>query len=171
MRRWGSVVLVVSILPLAVACQNKEQSYGAGGAALGALACGAAGSAIFHTALGTLGSAAACGTAGYFIGSSIGRRLDQQDQAAAAAATQEALAVPVHYPPGRTTVVHPTTRPVSWNSDHGSGARGSASVVAVQPQSSGGECRTVREVAYIKGQEETQTSKYCRNADGEWTSA
>jgi len=59
---------------------------------------------------------------------------------------------------------------VAWKSDH-SGATGSAQVVSVQKQASGGECRTVREVAYIKGQEVPQDSTYCRAPDGSWVSS
>jgi surface antigen len=170
-RSCNAAFLAVLALPLLAGCDTKEQSYGAGGAALGALACGAAGAAIFHTTAGALGSAAACGAVGYLVGSSIGRKLDEQDRARAAAATQAALAQPVYYPHNTTNVVRPRPHPVTWKSDHGTGNSGTAAVVAVQPQPSGGECRTVREVAYIKGQETTQESKYCRSADGSWTSA
>lgn len=170
-RPFSLTLLAVVALPLLAGCQNNEQSYGAGGAALGAVACGIVGNAIFHNAAGTLGSAAACGAVGYLAGSAIGRQLDDRDRALAAAATQQALATPVHYASSQTTVVRPHTKPQTWNSDHGTGTSGSATVVAVQPQPTGGECRTVREVAYIKGQEETQESKYCRGSDGSWVSA
>ncbi len=174
MPRSPHVLLVAAAsLPLLLGCQNQEQSYGAGGAAVGALTCGLIGGAIFHSTAGGLASAAACGAAGYFVGSSIGRKLDDRDRERAQAATQAALATPVRYTPTQTTIIHPAPRPVTWASDHGTGVTGSASVVAVQPPAAtgGGECRTVREVAYIKGQEETQDSKYCRGSDGSWVSA
>jgi surface antigen len=160
-------------LPLLIGCQNQEQSYGAGGAAVGALTCGLIGGAIFHSTAGGLASAAACGAAGYFVGSAIGRKLDEKDRERAQAATQAALAVPVRYTPTQTAVIHPPAKPVTWASDHGTGVTGSSSVVAVQPPAAtgGGECRTVREVAYIKGQEEQQDSKYCRGTDGSWVAA
>jgi surface antigen len=173
MRQVGLVLAAAVMIPLlSTGCQNNEQTYGAGGAAFGALACGVAGNAIFHSAFGTVASAATCGAVGYFVGSSIGRELDERDRQAAAAATQQALEEPVYYTATQTTPVHPRPRAVAWNSDHGTGTHGSASVVAVQPRPSGGECRTVREVAYIKGQEVTQQSQYCRNsADGSWTAS
>ncbi len=170
-RTYRLALLAALSLPLLAGCQNNEQTYGAGGAALGAVACGIAGNAIFHSTVGTLGSAAACGAVGYLAGSAIGRQLDDRDRALAAAATQQALATPVQYAPTQTAVVHPHPKPTTWKSDHGTGTSGSASVVAVQPGPSGGECRTVREVAYIKGQEQTQESKYCRGSDGSWVSA
>jgi len=57
-----------------------------------------------------------------------------------------------------------------WTSDH-SGASGTATVVAVQRTSSGAECKTVREVAYVGGKELTENQKYCRTASSEWRKA
>lgn len=167
----AALVATVS-LPLLVACQNNEQSMGLGGAALGSLACGVAGNSLFHSTAGTLISAAGCGAVGYLVGSAIGRQLDERDRERAAAATQQALAQPVSYPHRATTnVVRPRARPVSWKSDHGTGNAGSATVVALQPEPNGGECRTVREVAYIKGKETTQETKFCRSPNGSWAAA
>ena len=166
-----SLVAVVSLpllaAPLLAGCGSNAQNYGAGGAAIGAVACGVIGNALFRTAGGTLGSAAACGAAGYFIGSAIGRRLDERDRTVAQAATQRALAAPIRYRPNQTDVVRPAVSR-SWASDHGTGVRGSASVIEATRQPNGGECRTVREIAYIKGQEEAQQTKYCKGGDGSW---
>ncbi len=159
-----SALVAVSLL---ASCELNEQTGGVVGGSLGALACGAVGSALFHNTLGALLPAAACGAVGYFIGSSIGKQLDEKDRHRAATATEQALNAPVPASKtGKTT--HPPAKPVAWSSDHDTGAHGSSTVTAVQPQADGGQCRTVREIAYIKGQEVTQSSRYCRGADGGW---
>ncbi len=160
-------------MPLLASCQTQEQTGGAlgglGGAGLGALAGGAIGrspaAALIGAGIGGLG--------GYFIGSSIGRRLDEADAQRAARATQQVLAAPAYYPPppapGQPPPPPRPPRPVRWASDHNSGVAGSAKVVAVQPLANGGECRLVREIAVIQGQEQTQNTRYCRSPDGHWT--
>ena len=165
----ASVVISAGLLGgLLGGCQTSEQNGALAGAGVGAVACGVAGALIFHTALGATASAGACGAAGYFIGSAIGRRLDEQERQRAAYATQQALAQPVAVPRGRTTPITPPARPVRWTSDSQPNVRGTAAVVSVQPEASGGECRVVRETAYIKGEEVNQNSRYCRNGGGEW---
>ncbi|MFO1070834.1 MAG: glycine zipper domain-containing protein [Geminicoccaceae bacterium] len=154
-------------LVILTGCENREQTGAAVGASIGAIACGVAGSAIFNNTLGTVLPAAACSAVGYFVGSAIGRQLDAQDQQQAATATERALAVPVKPPQAGSS------RPVkakasTWKSAHGSGASGSATVTEVEKKTDGAECRTVREVAYIKGQEVVQNSRYCRSGEGEW---
>ncbi len=162
--------LTVSVLvaaTLLAACESNEQTGGAIGGSIGALACGVAGNAIFHDTLGALLPAAACGAAGYFIGSALGKQLDEKDRHRAAGATQQALAQPVSTKK-KQTATRPPAKPVAWSSDHGTGAHGTATVTAVQPEPNGGECRTVREIAYIKGKEVAQSTRYCRTADGGW---
>jgi len=159
------VVLVAGLLMPAAACQTNEQTGGLVGAGGGALLGGLVGQAAGHSTTSTLIGAGIGAVGGYFIGTAIGRQLDEADQKRAAHATQQALAQPVYYPAGQ-----PATLPKQsekWSSDH-SGDSGSAKVVAAQQTASGGECRMVREVAYIKGQEVTQDSRYCRGADGSW---
>jgi surface antigen len=162
----GLMLVMASIaIPLVAGCQTNEQTGGLVGGGIGALACGAAGAALFHRSYGAILPAAACGAAGYFIGSAIGRQLDERDRAVAAVATQEVLAMPVSYRATGSAPYHPPARTVRWKSDH-SGTHGSATVVAVQPSRNGGECRTVREIAYIRGEEVPQTTRYCRPAEG-----
>lgn len=161
------LTLIVASLavPLVAGCQTNEQTGGLAGAGIGALACGAAGAALFHRSYGALLPAAACGAVGYFVGSAIGRQLDDRDRRVAASATAEALALPVSYHGPSSTPHRVAARPVRWTSDH-SGAHGSATVVAVQPKPGGGDCKTVREIAYIKGAEVPQMTRYCSAPDG-----
>lgn len=167
MRRWsGMVVALVVATPLLAGCQTNEQTGGLmgalGGGALGCLAGGLIGHNATGTALGCAGGA----VAGYFAGSAIGRQLDERDRERALQATREVLYQPVYYPPGSTATVYPKSKPVHWNSDHNAGVKGTATLVSVQPKPDGGECRVVRNVAYIKGQEVQQESRECRTADG-----
>jgi surface antigen len=168
-RRIMAVCLVA--LPLSLtACQNNEQNGALLGTGGGALVGGVLGNVIGHSAASTLIGAGVGGALGYFAGSAIGRNLDEADRARASAATQQALAAPAYYPPSGARPM-PPSRPVNWTSDHNTNTRGSATVVAVNREPRGGnECRTVREVAYIKGQEEVQNSRYCRSPDGSWAS-
>ena len=151
------LVVAAFVVPLMAGCQTNEQTGTLVGAGGGAVAGGLIGNvlggrtgAIIGTALG--------GVAGGFAGSKIGANLDQRDRERAAAATQQALAAP----PGR---------PVSWNSADNQGTRGTAVTTNVQRQTSGSECRLVRETAYIKGQEVVQNQRYCQGRDGAWAAA
>ncbi|HET9019937.1 MAG TPA: hypothetical protein VFN46_10130, partial [Acetobacteraceae bacterium] len=83
------------------------------------------------------------------------------DRQRAEAATSQALATPMQ--PGETG------QPVSWNSQQNAGVNGAAQVVGVQPTPDGGQCRDVREIAYVNGQQTTQTTRFCRSPSGSWT--
>jgi surface antigen len=157
--------VVAGLLIPTAACQTNEQTGGLVGASSGALLGGLVGQAAGHNTTSTLIGAGLGAVGGYFIGTAIGRQLDEADQKRAAHATQQALAEPVYYPAGQPAAL--PKQPAKWSSDH-SGDSGSAKVVAAQQTASGGECRMVREVAYIKGQEVTQDSRYCRGSDGSW---
>jgi surface antigen len=160
MRRAITVIAVVASLS---ACDTNQQNGGLLGAGAGGALGGLLGNAVgkgsgktTSTVIGAVGGA----LAGYFVGSAIGSKLDSKDRTKAETATTAAL----HQPTQRA-------RPIRWKSDH-SGNNGQAQLVEVEPASGGGgECRTVREIAYIKGEEVTQNSKYCRSPAGEWVSA
>lgn len=164
-KRGGAVAIVaLSLLPMS-ACQSNEQTGGLVGAGGGAVLGGLLGQAAGHNTTSTLIGAGLGAVGGYFVGTAIGRQLDQADQKRAAEATHQALAQPVYYPAGQPA--HLPKQPAKWTSDH-SGDSGTAKVVAAQKTTNGGECRTVREVAYIKGQEVPQDSRYCRGPEGDW---
>ena len=156
MKRTGCMALAaVMSLSLTSGCANNEQSgmlLGGGG---GLLAGGLIGNALGGRN-GALIGAVIGGLGGVLIGGAIGRDLDDRDRRRAEEATRLALA-------------DSSSQPVSWTSDRNVGTRGGAQVVAVQRQPSGGECRTVRETAYIKGEERIQNARYCQNSSGEWT--
>lgn len=163
-------IVVLLLLVLLAACQgtnmNNDQSGGLIGAGSGGLLGGLLGNSMGHhsgtsTALGAgLGA-----IAGYFVGSSIGANLDANARKKAQGATEQVLDEPIKRQDGKAIAKKKT-----WN-DQNSGTHGSSQITKVDTGADGGECRTVKEVAYIKGQEVDQTSKYCRNASGQWEAA
>lgn len=188
--RKGMLVVAVASLPLLGACQTNEQTGGLLGALGGAAGGAAVGGAISHNATGALIGAGVGAFGGYLIGSAIGRALDERDRQLANQAVQQVLYAPAPYPepaygaepyPAQPGVPPPPRRHASprprptqatahWASDH-SGANGSVTVVAVQPSNNGGECRTVREVAYVSGKELVENQKYCRAPNADWQKA
>ena len=142
---------------------NSEQQGGLFGGATGGALGGFLGNKLGHgsgttTAIGAVGGV----VAGYFVGSAIGSRLDAADQKKAAGATEKVLKEPVHRQNGQLVA-----KQQDW-SNKKNGTSGSSEVVEVQKQPSGGECRTVKEVAYIHGDEVSQNTKYCKDASGDW---
>ncbi len=162
----SATLAALVMVPLLGGCENQQQT----GGLLGGLGGATAGGLIGHAIGGSAGTAIGMivgGGAGFLVGSSIGKRLDEQDRARAENATQQALAAPVTYPSNSATTA-PPPRPVAWNSARNTDVRGSSTVTSVQRESNGGECRMVRETAYIKGEEVVQNNRYCRGGDGQW---
>ena len=162
----GALAALV-LVPFLGGCQTQEQTGSLLGGVGGAVAGGLIGRAIGGTTGAVLGAAVG-GGAGLLVGSSIGRRLDDQDRVRAEYATQQALAAPVAYSSPTAQYVSPPARPVTWNSARNTGVNGSSTVTQAQRQSDGGECRMVRETAYIRGEEVVQNNRYCRGGDGQW---
>ncbi|HEV2547429.1 MAG TPA: hypothetical protein VGU20_08830 [Stellaceae bacterium] len=156
---WLALAVAIAVLS---GCQNNggmtnQQAGGLAGAGAGGLLGGLLGNQAGHSGTSTAVGVGLGAIAGYFIGSAIGARLDESDRKKAETSTNQVL-----HSSGKT-------KKVAWTSDKNKGVRGSSEVVKVDPKPNGGECKTVREVAYIKGEEVTQNSRYCRSADGEWT--
>ena len=164
MRGAGAFVLAAALMLSACqdvpGMQNDQQAGGLLGGAAGGIAGGLLGNSFGGFAGPLIGSVLGS-VGGYLAGSAIGARLDASDRQRAQAATAQALALP-------QTGAQPGA-PVAWSSDHNGGVNGSAQVVGEQAQANGAPCRDVREVAYINGQQTTQTSRYCRGANGAWT--
>jgi hypothetical protein len=146
---------------------NNTETGGVVGGGTGALLGGVLGDVLGHSALSTAAGATIGGLAGYIGGTYIGQQLDQRDREEAAISTNAVLDQPAPTPvAGRTTYVrHP--RPHRWASDHTT-SKGSATLEQVKVAQNGNECRVVREVAVIHGEELTQNSTYCRNDEGGW---
>ncbi len=155
MKRTGCVLVSAAMaLTLTSGCANNEQTGMLVGGGGGLLAGGLIGNALGGRN-GMLIGGAIGGLGGALIGGQIGRDLDERDRRRAEEATRSAL-------------MDSSRQPVNWVSSQNTGTRGGAQVVAVQRQAAGGECRTVRETAYIKGEERVQNARYCQNASGEW---
>jgi len=161
-------ILRIALLALAgllCACQNNEQTGGLFGAGGGALLGGLLGKQMGHNTQTAMLGAGLGALGGYFVGTAIGSKLDDADRNRATAATKKVLQQPVHNDTNGAVV----KKPARWKSDHNASTEGSSTVTEVTKEPSGAECRTVREVAYIKGNEVTQDAHYCRGADGQWT--
>jgi surface antigen len=173
-------------------CETTGSSQTAGqlgGGALGGAIGGFLGNEIGGTAGALIGVVAGVALGG-LVGGEIGRRLDEADRERASAATQQALERTevrvVEAPAPRPTTTEPRqvdapAKPPqrreielvsapreSWNSDENADVSGSATVIGADIDDDGRQCRTVREVAYIGGEELKQEVEYCRVADGGW---
>ncbi len=163
------LVGVALMMPLA-GCETSGPNQTAGTVigGLGGAAVGALGGAAIGGRTGAVVGAIAGGVLGGWAGSTVGKRLDERDRQQASVATTQALNQPVRQT--KTTSGRTTTRgqPVSWRSNH-TDNRGRAQVVSVDRAASGAECRQVRELAYVNGEEVAQNSRYCKDESGRWS--
>jgi surface antigen len=160
MQSIGRPLLAVAVaLPLVFGCAADgtadKQTVGtllgaAAGIALGSMVGDGSGRAAAMVAGGLLGGLA---------GSAIGRQLEERDRLLAARTTERALTAPPP-PPGQPGQTLP------WQSQQNPNVRGSSQVLGSTQTAQGGECRRMREVAYIEGREVTQTVEYCRAPNG-----
>lgn len=188
--RSGTLRLVMAgavALPMLTACETtggNQQMGQLGGAAVGGILGGIAGGAIGGNRTGAVIGALAGAAAGYFIGGAIANALSNPaDREKASTATQKVLDAPAPATyntaasgPATTNSAArqpQQTRPVqaSWRSDSSNSISGSSTLTSVQRANDGGECRTVREVAYVQGKEVQQDTRYCRNPGGGWAQA
>jgi surface antigen len=146
---------------------NNTATGGLIGGGAGALVGGALGDLLGHSAMATAAGAAIGGLGGYLAGTYIGQQLDAKDRQAAAEQTSQVLEESAPTPPPGHAVYYHHAPPHKWVSDHTS-ASGSATLEKVSTTSSGNECREVRELAVINGQEVTQRTSYCQTASGGW---
>lgn len=103
---------------------------------------------------GMLLGAAAGAIVGGMAGSYFGEKLDEMDQMKADMAALTALRAD-------------DARTVDWKSEQNEDVGGSAQVVA-DAESAGGECKIVRHVLNISGEEVTEEQEYCLNSAGSW---
>jgi surface antigen len=146
---------------------NNTGTGGLLGAGGGAVIGGIAGELLGHNATSAALGAALGGLTGYLAGTYIGQQLDTKDRQAAAEQTSAVLDEPVETPPPGHAVYYHHAPPHRWASTHTT-ASGSATLEKVATTSSGNECRMVRELAVIKGQEVVQHTSYCQTASGGW---
>ena len=91
---------------------------------------------------------------GSAMGSFIGEKLDEIDQLKAEMAAMTALKAD-------------DARAVSWQSEQNDDVSGTASVVSSKGATSG-DCKIVRHLLNISGEEVVEEQTYCLNANGSW---
>ena len=153
-----SVFAILSILLLSSACETTEPNKDAG-AVLGMIIGGLAGAAIGDSSAGS-GVGAVIGAAiGGIAGAAIGAKLDEADRLIAEAAKTTALSLP-------------TGNKVEWRSKENTSVHGFATPTTNDTNEEGNSCRTVRQVAFINGEEMEETTEFCRVGDtGRWVSS
>jgi surface antigen len=152
-----SVILILVPLLFLSSCVTNEKIGQTVGEVLSGVGGYAAGKAIGGKNTAALGADIG-GRAGGLLGGEIGKRLDERDQRKAEEATAQVLNAPPQTAEESTIA--------EWYSARNPGVYGHAKVVAIRPTAYGGECRTVREVAYIHGKEVIQNTTYCRVLGG-----
>jgi len=157
------------MMPL-VGCETSGPNQTAGTVigGLGGAAVGALGGAAVGGRTGAVIGAIAGGVLGGWAGSTIGKRLDERDRQQASVATTHALDQPVRQTRSASGQTSTRGQPVNWRSNH-TDNRGRAQVVSVNRTTSGAECRQVREIAYVSGEEVAQNSRYCKDESGRWS--
>lgn len=143
-------------------CAGHDTAYGqnsggiskqTGGAALGAVVGGLAGSQfgggrgqLVTTGLGVL--------LGALAGSEVGKSLDRADVAYMNRAQSQVYTAPV----GQT---------ISWSNPQ-SGNSGTYTPLRDGRTSTGAYCREYQQTIYVGGRQETATGQACQNPDGSW---
>lgn len=142
----------------------------------GALGC--VGGIALASAIGANDTeAAALCAVGATLGYVWGQYLDEQEKAKAEASAQMALnqEVPSNSPlrasaSYSTQAAAAVAQPVQWTSDTRPGTvSGRSTLLKVSSDGSGGECRTVQQLAVVDGQEDVQDVQYCRSSpNAQW---
>ena len=122
------------------------------GGAAGFLIGGALGGSKGEAVGGLIG-----GVLGSYAGGAIARSLSTPDRRLVERATYSALDTPGSY-----------GQPINWQSSSTSGARGSVQVISHGSSDAGTDCRRVRQIAYIDGEEIEEFQNFCRASDGRW---
>ena len=93
--------------------------------------------------------------------------LNEQEQEQASDATKAALDANVTAEQVEDDQKLSTTTRAAWTSDS-EDVKGSAQVVEVTDLGASNECRTIQEIAIVRGDEVKQSVKYCKDAGGKW---
>ena len=149
-----TALVCLMILGVLQGCQTTASNEEIGTAV--GLVVGAVAGAAFGDGGGQLAASFAGALVGAVAGQMIGKRLDEADRLKAQSASMAALSVP-------------TGETVEWESDEKANTGGTATPITETALEEGEECRTVREVVVVDGEEEVLISKYCKDSeDGRW---
>lgn len=179
MKTSAKAIAVAMAGTLAVsACESNEEFWGTMGALGGAVA---AGMLVGDDNGAVLAAAVLAGAAaGGWLGANFGRGLDEAERERVAATTQQVLnqevprssplrSASAAYSP-QAAAVAPTA---NWTSPtNPQSVSGKTTLLQVSADGGGGECRTVRQLVVVNGQEETQDAQFCRSsASAQWQMA
>lgn len=160
------------------ACETQEEFWGTMGALTGAVAAGM----LVGDDDGALLAAAvlAGAAAGGWLGSNFGRGLDEAERERVAASTQQVLNqnIPTNSPLRSASAAYSASAAavapaVTWTSPtNPQTVSGKTTLLQVSSDGGGSECRTVRQLVVVNGQEESQDTQFCRaSADAQWQMA
>lgn len=160
------------------ACESNEELWGTMGALGGALA---AGMLVGDDNGAVLAAAVIAGAAaGGWLGANFGRGLDEAERERVAASTQQVLSqeIPSNSPLRSASAAYSpqaaaVAPAVTWTSPtNPQTVSGRTTLLQVAADGGGGECRTVRQLVVVNGNEEAQDTQFCRpNAGAQWQMA
>ena len=142
MRKYTSVFIVIFSL-FTTGCASNQDT----GVIVGTVVGVAVGS-LFGDGGGEVAGMIIGGAVGGIIGSEIGKSLDEGEKARASLAAKEALE-------------DPEGDKINWNSEDDASISGAAEVVGEAYSIEGNECKKVRELVVINGEEESEMTEYC----------
>ena len=154
MRTKRIVTLIVATGLLAACAQQQNAPKQTGGTLIGAAAGGLLG-AQFGGGAGKLAAVALGVLGGAFLGSEVGKSMDQTDRQAAAGAQSVALET------------KPSGQPTTWTNPD-SGNSGTVTPIRTYQTPQGTNCREYRHDVKIGDKTETVIGQACRQADGTW---
>ncbi|MHC8509352.1 MAG: RT0821/Lpp0805 family surface protein [Rhodospirillales bacterium] len=150
----AAVILAAAMLTSACA-RFEERPNETIGALLGAGLGGFLG-AQFGGGKGKIIAASVGVLAGAWLGSEIGKKLDDADRKSVAGLTQDALS---HNPTGAVS---------KWENPETQVAAASAPTTDVYEAPNGRDCRDFEQTVMLDGEAETITGTACRDGDGRW---
>jgi surface antigen len=162
MRRIATSALCLAIAAVLLAgCEGRNNQPVATG--VGTVAGGVAGALLGRRLGGRHSSGALVGglvgaAVGGLLGNRVAHRLSAAERWRQNTAHRRLLEAPVE-----PDAPLPQRR---WVSPEDPTTNGTAEVLVV---TDGGQCRTIREIAYVRGEELRQEARFCRSENGQWT--
>ena len=142
MKKYTSVFIIIFSI-FTTGCASNQDT----GVIVGTVVGVAVGS-LFGDGGGEVAGMIVGGAVGALIGSQIGKSLDEGEKARATLAAKEALE-------------DPDGDVINWNSEDDASVSGTAEVVGEAYDSDGSECKKVRELVVVNGEEESAMTEYC----------
>ena len=152
-RKYSKPIIIASLcLALAACAEGRE------GETIGTVAGGALGAVLgsqFGGGKGQLAAVAIGAIAGAWAGSTLGKKLDEEDKVYAQRTAQDAME---YNKAGQTS---------TWRNPD-SGNSGTATPVQTYENAAGKDCREFETSIFVDGEQEKGTGTACRQPDGTW---